>query len=86
MIEIAHQMSAAFLLVGGLLVWASGPAAADTLKGKVLGGGQPIINSTVSLWATSAGAPQQLGQAAPEPMAVNEIKRCVDVRARHALR
>jgi hypothetical protein len=57
------HVAAAFSLIGGLLVWASGPAAADTLKGKVLGGGQPITNSTVSLWATSAGAPQQLGQA-----------------------
>jgi hypothetical protein len=37
--------------------------AADTLKGQVLGGGQPISNSTVTLWAASAGAPTQLGQA-----------------------
>src|SRR5271170_3788846 len=64
MTKIAQfHMAAAFLLIGGVVVWASGPAAADTLKGKVLGGGQPIANSTVSLWATSAGAPQQLGQA-----------------------
>jgi hypothetical protein len=38
-------------------------AAADTLKGRVLGGGEPIANSTVTLWAASAGAPAQLGQA-----------------------
>ena len=38
-------------------------AAADTLNGKVLGGGQPIANSTVTLWAAGAGAPTQLGQA-----------------------
>jgi hypothetical protein len=38
-------------------------AAAQTLNGKVLGGGQPITNSTVTLWAASEGAPQQLGQA-----------------------
>ena len=37
-------------------------AAADTLNGKVLGGGQPIANSTVTLWAAGAGAPTQLGQ------------------------
>jgi hypothetical protein len=37
-------------------------AAADTLNGKVLGGGQPIANSTVTLWAASGGAPTQLGQ------------------------
>jgi hypothetical protein len=64
MTKIAQfHTAAAFLLIGGLLVWASDPAAADTFKGKVLGGGQPITNSTVTLWATSAGAPQQLGQA-----------------------
>ena len=38
-------------------------ATAQTLNGKVLGGGQPIANSTVTLWAASEGAPQQLGQA-----------------------
>jgi hypothetical protein len=59
MTKIAQfHMAAAFFLIGGLLGWASGPAAAGTLKGKVLGGGQPITNSTVSLWATSAGAPK----------------------------
>jgi hypothetical protein len=31
-------------------------------KGQVLGGGQPISSSTVTLWAASAGAPTQLGQ------------------------
>src|SRR5271169_2206006 len=51
------------LLTGGMLSWVSGPAAADTLNGKVLGGGQPIANSTVTLWAASGGAPTQLGQA-----------------------
>ena len=51
------------LLTGSMLAWASGPAAADTVRGRVLGGGQPITNSTVTLWAASEGAPQQLGQA-----------------------
>ena len=41
----------------------AGAATADALEGKVLGGGQPITNSTVTLWAASEGAPQQLGQA-----------------------
>jgi hypothetical protein len=49
-------------LLTGVLAWASGPAAADTVRGRVLGGGQPITNSTVTLWAASEGAPQQLGQ------------------------
>jgi hypothetical protein len=54
---------ATLLTIGGVLYLTSGFAAADTIKGKVLGGGQPITNSTVTLWATSAGAPRQLGQA-----------------------
>ena len=33
------------------------------LNGQVLGGGAPIANSTVTLWAASAGAPKQLAQA-----------------------
>ena len=54
---------ATLLTIGGVLYLTSGFAAADTIKGKVLGGGQPITNSTVTLWAASAGAPRQLGQA-----------------------
>ena len=41
----------------------SGAVTADALEGKVLGGGQPVANSTVTLWAAGEGAPQQLGQA-----------------------
>jgi len=37
--------------------------AAGTIDGRVLGAGAPIAKSTVTLWAASAGAPQQLGQA-----------------------
>jgi hypothetical protein len=50
----------ATLLATGMFAWASGSAAADTIKGQVLGGGQPISSSTVTLWAASAGAPTQL--------------------------
>jgi hypothetical protein len=49
------------LLIGGALGWADA-ATAETLKGQVLGGGQPVDNSTVTLWAASAGAPKQLSQ------------------------
>lgn len=41
---------------------ATGPALAAALNGQVLGGGAPIANSTVTLWAASAGAPKQLAQ------------------------
>ena len=51
------------LLTSAMLAWASGPAAADTVRGKVLGGGQPIANATVTLWSATSGAPTQLGQA-----------------------
>src|SRR5882724_10353748 len=37
-------------------------AAAGQVQGQVLGGGAPIANSTVTLWAASAGAPKQLAQ------------------------
>jgi hypothetical protein len=37
--------------------------AAESLKGQVLGAGAPIANSTVTLWAASAGAPKELGHA-----------------------
>jgi len=51
------------LLTGSMLRLAAGAVTADALEGKVLGGGQPITNSTVTLWAAGEGAPQQLGQA-----------------------
>ena len=37
--------------------------AAVNLSGQVLGGGAPVANSTVTLWAASAGAPKELSQA-----------------------
>ena len=39
-----------------------GQAAAADIKGRVLGGGAPIAQSTVTLFAASAGAPKQLAQ------------------------
>src|SRR5215510_10549130 len=41
---------------------AAAAAAPAQIRGQVLGGGAPIANSTVTLWAASAGAPRQLGQ------------------------
>ncbi len=37
-------------------------AAADTVQGQVLGGGVPISQSTVTLWAATAGPPAQLAR------------------------
>ena len=39
------------------------PAAAASIGGQVLGAGAPIADSTVTLWAASAGPPKQLAQA-----------------------
>ena len=53
----------AALLTAGLLGWACDPAAAAVrIEGQVQGGGGPIANSTVTLWAASANAPSQLAQ------------------------
>ncbi len=49
-----------FALASALM---AGQAAADGVSGRVLGGGAPVANSTVTLWAATAGAPAQLGQA-----------------------
>ena len=35
----------------------------DTINGRVLGGGLPIANSTVTLWEASAGTPKQISQS-----------------------
>jgi DNA-binding beta-propeller fold protein YncE len=51
------------LVLGALLALPAAPASAtETLKGQVLGGGAPVANSTVTLWAASAGAPTELAQ------------------------
>jgi hypothetical protein len=54
---------ASILLAGGIFGLASGAAVADSLDGRVLGGGKPVANSTVTLWSTGSGAPQQIAQA-----------------------
>ena len=52
------------LLTLGVLVSASGPtAAAVRIEGLVQGGGSPLANSTVTLWAAGAGQSRQLAQA-----------------------
>ena len=59
---INKSKAISILLIGGALCWA-GAAAAESLNGRVLGGGKPVANSTVTLWAAGPGAPQQLAQA-----------------------
>src|SRR5262245_38599748 len=53
--------AAAVLALVSAVFWTT--AAAATIAGQVLGGRAPIANSTVTLFAASAGNPQRLGQA-----------------------
>src|SRR5262245_9820315 len=50
-------------VVGALSTVPAFLAEAPKLDGRVLGAGAPIAGSTVTLWAASAAAPKQLGQA-----------------------
>jgi len=57
-----NHMSILSLAATGLMLATSAVSAAS-LSGQVLGAGAPIANSTVTLWAASAGAPKQLAQS-----------------------
>jgi hypothetical protein len=57
---LARKLILAVLTIAGVFL-ATRAFAAD-IKGQVLGGGAPIAQSTVTLWAASAGAPKQLAQ------------------------
>ena len=58
---VAHAAVVTFAIGSFLLI---NPAlAAISLNGQVLGGGNPVANSTVTLWAATASAPAQMGQA-----------------------
>src|SRR5580704_17413664 len=62
-IETGKVSIAVVLAMCGLLGWACNPAAAAVhIEGQVQAGGGPLANSTVTLWATSAGEPKQLAQ------------------------
>jgi hypothetical protein len=61
-ISKAHTLST--LLTLGILGCAGVPAtAAVRIEGQVQAGGGGIANSSVTLWAASAGEPKQLAQA-----------------------
>src|SRR6476646_11146832 len=64
MFKMDRAHIAAMLLTCGLLGWTCIPAgAAVRIEGQVQAGGGPLANSTVTLWAASAGDPRQLAQA-----------------------
>ena len=63
MIKIGRVSIAVVLAACGLLGLACSPAAADVrIEGQVQAGGAPLANSTITLWAASAGEPRQLAQ------------------------
>ena len=50
-------------IASACLALTTATASAQALKGVVQGGGKPIANSTVTLYAATASAPARLGQA-----------------------
>src|SRR5271165_4794975 len=56
----AVKLTLAALAISGMFL-ATRAFAAD-IKGEVMGGGAPIAQSTVTLWAASSDAPKQLAQ------------------------
>src|SRR5262245_66266579 len=59
----SHSFAVLIAFAIGSLTSAMPALAAVNLNGQVLTGGVPVANSTVTLWAATAGAPAQLGQA-----------------------
>jgi hypothetical protein len=63
MLKIDKARIGRALLTVGILGCTCGPtAAAVRIEGQVQAGGSPLANSTVTLWAASAGEPRQLAQ------------------------
>ena len=56
----AVKLTLAALAISGMFLTTR--AFAADIKGQVMGGGAPIAQSTVTLWAASSGAPKQLAQ------------------------
>jgi hypothetical protein len=64
MFRVEKARMVAMLVTIGALGWTCGStAAAIRIEGQVQAGGGPLANSTVTLWAASAGEPRQLAQA-----------------------
>src|SRR5215470_17297999 len=59
----SHGFAVLITLAIESLMSAMPASAAVSLNGQVLSGGGAVANSTVTLWAATAGAPSQLGQA-----------------------
>src|SRR5262249_8054292 len=64
---LAHSFAVLIAFAIGNLLSVMSALAAVSLNGQVLGGGGPVAISMVTLWAATAGAPAQLGQARTGP-------------------
>src|SRR5215467_11471697 len=63
----SHSFAVLIAFAIGSLLSAKTASAAVSLNGQVLSGGGPVANSAVTLWAATAVAPAQLGQARTGP-------------------
>jgi len=59
---MTNSMRSTAAVLGCLLLTGTA-AAGDRIQGQVLGGGAPIVGSSVTLWAAGASAPMRLGEA-----------------------
>jgi len=57
--SLATKLALAVLVLSSLIL-GERALAAETIRGQVLGGGKPIVNSKVTLYAATAGEPKQL--------------------------
>jgi hypothetical protein len=60
--RVFHRKLTIAVLLPISLFLARQSLAQQSIQGRVLGGGAPISNSTVTLWEASEGAPRQLAQ------------------------
>ncbi|HKD84958.1 MAG TPA: hypothetical protein VKB58_09445 [Terriglobales bacterium] len=61
-VRVLFQGWTFLVLVATVLFSSAGMMAEETIRGRVLGGGAPIAQSTVTLWEAGADKPKQLAQ------------------------
>src|SRR5215469_3795308 len=71
--SFATKLTLAALAISRLFL-AGGALAAESIKGTVLGGGAPIVNSKVTLYAATAGERKQLAQTKTDNQGRFEVR------------
>src|SRR5215471_393685 len=71
--SFATKLTLAALAISSLILGGRAHAA-ESIKGQVLGGGAPIANSKVTLYAATAGEPKQLAQTKTDSQGQFEIR------------